>query len=134
MYKKLSDIDFKYFIGQRVTEVNTDKKQPLGFSFENGNLTVECPWRLRVSRDVVVGYSDCLLAPGEYSHKNVEKILMGKSISNIWHYEEISDLVVEFEDDIYLEVFHDSSYFEGWQLRGDNGLYLFTLPGGSYSD
>lgn len=134
MYKKLSKIDFHYFIGQKVTEVNTEKNQPLGMSFERGDLTIECPWRLRVSAEVAIGYSDCLQAPGEYSHKNVEKFLIGKSITNILHYEEISDLVVEFEGSIYLELFHDSNYFEGWQLRGDNGFYVFTLPGGSYSD
>ncbi|MFC7686448.1 hypothetical protein [Ureibacillus sp. GCM10028918] len=134
MNKKLSKLDFNYFIGQKVTEVNTQKKHPFLMSFEWGGLTVECPWRLRVSNEVAIGYSDCLQAPGEYSHKNVRNILMGKRITNIFHYEEISDLVVEFEESIYLELFHDSNYFEGWQLRGDNGFYVFSLPGGSYSD
>ncbi|QCR31178.1 DUF6188 family protein [Lysinibacillus sp. SGAir0095] len=134
MYKTLSKLDFQYFIGQEVTEVNTEKNYPFGVSFERGVLTIECPWRLRVSSEVAIGYSDCLQAPGQYSHKDVEKILMGKRITNIFHYEEISDLVVEFEGKIYLELFHDSNYFEGWQLRGENGMYVFTLPGGAYSD
>ncbi|MDI7741172.1 hypothetical protein QMK38_04080 [Lysinibacillus fusiformis] len=134
MKQKTSHIDFTYFIGQKAIEINTEKNSPFGVSFEQGNLTVECPWRIRVSREVAIGYSDCLQAPGQYSYKNVEKILLGKRITEIFHYEGISDLVVEFEGDIYLEVFHDSNYFEGWQLRGDNGLFLFTLPGGSYSD
>ncbi|MDN4494357.1 DUF6188 family protein [Ureibacillus aquaedulcis] len=134
MDKKLSKLDFSYFIDQKLTEVNAEKNYPFGISFEWGDLNVECPWRLRVSSEVAIGQSDYLQAPGEYSHKNVEKILMGKRITKIYHYEEISDLVVEFEDSIYLELFHDSNYFEGWQLRGDNGFYVFTLPGGSYSD
>ncbi|MFF3102583.1 hypothetical protein [Viridibacillus arvi] len=55
-------------------------------------------------------------------------------IMNILHFEVISDLVVEFEGNFDLELFHDSNYFEGWQLRGDNGFYFFTLPRGTYSD
>lgn len=134
MYKKLSDVDFNYFIGQQVKEVNTEKDVPLGMSLETAGLIIECPWRIRVAMEVTIGYSDCIHSPGEYSHKTVEKILMGKRVVNIFHFEEISDLVVEFEDGITLELFHDSNYFEGWQLRGDNGFYLFSLPGGSYSD
>lgn len=133
MYKKLSNVDFKYFIGQKVTEVNTEKNLPLGMTFDTAGLIIECPWRLQVSNEVVIGYSDCIQASDRYSHKSVENILLGKRIMNIQHFEGISDLVVEFEGSIYLELFHDSSYFEGWQLSGENGFYLFTLPGGNYS-
>lgn len=134
MYKKLSNIDFKYFIGQKVTEVNTEKDAPLGMTFDTSGLIIECPWRLLGSKEIVIGYSDCINSPDRYSHKNVKKILMEKKIVNILHFENISDLVVEFEGNIYLELFHDSTYFEGWQLSADNGFYLFTLPGGTYSN
>ncbi|MEK5207280.1 DUF6188 family protein [Psychrobacillus sp. FSL H8-0510] len=133
MYKKLSNLDFKYFIGQKVTEVNTEKNLPLGMTFDTAGLIIECPWRLQVSNEVVIGYTDCIQASDRYSHKSVESILLGKRILNILHFEGISDLVVEFEGSIYLELFHDSNYFEGWQLSGENGFYLFTLPGGTYS-
>ena len=133
MYKKLSNIDFKYFIGQKVTEVNTEKNLPLGMTFDTAGLIIECPWRVQVSNEVVIGYTDCIQASDRYSHKSVESILLGKRILNILHFVGISDLVVEFEGSIYLELFHDSNYFEGWQLSGENGFYLFTLPGGTYS-
>ena len=134
MYKKLSNIDFKYFIGQKVTEVTTEKDEPLGMTFDRAGLIIECPWRLQVSKEIVIGYSDCIHSPDRFSHKNVKKILTEKKIVNILHFENISDLVVEFEGNIYLELFHDSTYFEGWQLSGENGFYLFTLPGGTYSN
>lgn len=133
MYRKLSNVDFKYFIGQKVIEVNTEKNLPLGMAFETAGLIIECPWRVQIANKITIGYSDCIHSLEKYSHKNVEKVLIGKRIMNILHFEEISDLVVEFEGSIYLELFHDSNYFEGWQLRGDNGFYLFSLPGGSYS-
>lgn len=134
MYRKLSNIDFKYFIGQKVTEVNTEENLPLGMAFETAGLIIECPWRLQVANEIVIGYSDCHQSPERYSHKDVEKILMGNRIMNILHFEEIADLIVEFEGSIYLELFHDSNYFEGWQLQGDNGFYLVSLPGGSFTD
>ena len=132
MYKKLSNIDFKYFIGQKVTEVNTEKNVPLGMTFDSAGLIIECPWRLLVSNEINIGYTDCIQSSDKFSHKNVKGILKEKKIVNILHFENISDLVVEFEGNIYLELFHDSTYFEGWTLSGDNGFYLFTLPGGTY--
>ncbi|MEK9198443.1 hypothetical protein ACH0B5_11865 [Ureibacillus sp. 179-F W5.1 NHS] len=134
MYKKLSTIDFHYFIGQKITEVNTEKNVPFGMEFESGSLIIECPWRILTSNEVVIGYSDCLQSPDQYSYKEVEKILTGKRIVNIFHFEHISDLVLEAEGNIYVELFHDSNYFEGWQLRGDNEFYLVSLPGGSYAE
>ncbi|WP_255301637.1 hypothetical protein [Bacillus sp. AFS040349] len=93
MYRKQSDIDFRYFFGQKVTDVNTEKNLPLGVAFENAGLIIECPWRLQVSNEIVIGYSDCIQAPDKYTHKNVKTILMGKKIMNILHFEEVSDLV-----------------------------------------
>jgi hypothetical protein len=55
MYKKLSNIDFKYFIGQKVTEVTTEKDAPLGMTFDTAGLIIECPWRLLVSKEIVIG-------------------------------------------------------------------------------
>lgn len=133
MYRKTSDIDFGLFIGQKVTAVNTERNLPLGVTFERGTSIIECPWRLQIANEIVVGYSDCLSAPERFSHKDVEKVLMGKRIVNILLFEEIADLIIEFEGDIYLEMFHDSNYFEGWQVQGDDGFHLFSLPGGSYT-
>jgi hypothetical protein len=64
----------------------------------------------------------------------VEKTLMGKKIANMLHFKIGSNLVVEFARNIYLDLFHDSNYFGGGQLRGDNGVYLVSLPGSSYSE
>lgn len=134
MYRKPSNIDFNFFVGQKVIEVNTEENLPLGMTFEMSALIIECPWRIQVVNEVLMGYSDCLHSPERYSHKDVEKILIGKRIRNIFHFEKISDLIIEFEGNLYLELFHDSNYFEGWQLQGDNGLYLVSLPGGSFTE
>jgi hypothetical protein len=127
---KKSKINFNYFIGQAVTEVNTETELPLGMSFETGGLIVECPWRLRRGKEIIIGTSDCVNAPDKFSYKTIELALMEKKIVNITFYEEFALLLIEFDDNVSLDLFHDSSYFEGWQLRGDNGFDLLSLPGG----
>ena len=131
MCRKLSSIDFSLFIGQTVVEVNTDKNIAFGMTFESSYLTIECPWRIRASNEVLLGYSDIIHSKGKFTHKHAEKILLGKRIINMVHFEEVADLIVEFEDNIYVELYHDSTYFEGWQLGADNGFLLVSLPGGA---
>ncbi|WP_240468662.1 hypothetical protein [Gracilibacillus sp. YIM 98692] len=127
---KKSDIDFSYFIGQLVTEVNTEVDLPLGMGFDQGGLIVECPWRIRREKEIIIGASDCVHAPNKYSHKNVKQLLLEKKITDISFYEEFSLLVIEFDESIFLDLFHESNYFEGWQLNGYEGFDLISLPGG----
>ncbi|QOV11952.1 hypothetical protein [Viridibacillus arvi] len=56
-------------------------------AFETAGLIIEFPWRLQVSNEIVIGYSDCVLTPEIYSHKIVDKILMVTRIMNILHFE-----------------------------------------------
>lgn len=127
--EKLSEMDFSYFIGQFVTEVNTEENLPLGIIFEKGSLMVECPWRIRKGSEIILGETDCISEPQKFSHKNVKKLLVSKKILNIAFYEHLL-FVIEFEDNLTFDLFHASSYFEGWSLKGDDGLDVFTLPGG----
>ncbi|MEI5907081.1 hypothetical protein WAK64_08425 [Bacillus spongiae] len=130
---KISDINFSYFIGQKVNEVNTDESHPFGIRFEGGGLIVECPWRIRRGNSILIGTSDCKYAPEKFSHHTVEKLLKKKAIEAITFYEEFSIFIIKFEENVSLEMFHDSSYFEGWQLTGDNNFDLISLPGGNIS-
>ncbi|WP_442789410.1 DUF6188 family protein [Paenibacillus sp. FSL H8-457] len=49
------------------------------------------------------------------------------------HYEEISDLTVVFDTEVILDLFHDSSWYEGWQLQGPGQFLVVSTPGGGYS-
>jgi hypothetical protein len=129
---KESDIDFSFFIGQQVTDVNTESNLPLGIIFECGWLMIECPWRLR-SNDIIVGKTDCREVPERYSHQSVKDVLVGKRIARIFHDAETSDLSIHFDVGLTLDLFHDSSFFEGWQLQGNNDFLLVSTPGGKYS-
>ncbi|MGP7819779.1 hypothetical protein [Niallia sp. 01092] len=134
MFRKWSNIDFTDFNGQKVVEVKSEVGLKLGVLFEKGILIIECPWRLLSSNQIAVGYSDCIKSSSTLSYKTLEKHIKGKKIISIQHYENISDLVVEFENNIILELFHDSSYYEGWQLKGANEFLLVSLPGGAYAE
>jgi hypothetical protein len=125
-------MDFGYFIGQVVIDVNTEENLPLGIVFEKGSLIVECPWRLRKNKEILIGETDCISEPKKFSHKTVKKLLQSKKILNISFIEELV-FNIEFEENLKFEVFHASNYFEGWNLQGDNGFNLFSLPGGELS-
>ncbi|MGV3263418.1 hypothetical protein AADC60_15765 [Cytobacillus pseudoceanisediminis] len=130
--ENLSKIDFSYFAGQIVTDVSTEENQTLHITFEKGNLMVECPWRIRKGKEIILGETDCIYEPKKFSRKNVKELLLSKKILNISFYEQLI-LIIEFEDNFNFELFHTSSYFEGWTLQGDEGFDLFTLPGGEVS-
>ncbi len=122
-------IDFSYFIGQVVTDVKTEENQPLGIIFERGSLIVECPWRIKKGNEIILGETDCISEPKKFSYKNVKKLLVSKKILGISFFEQLL-FIIEFEDNLTFELFHASSYFEGWTIQGDDGFDVFTLPGG----
>ncbi|MED3575209.1 hypothetical protein [Cytobacillus praedii] len=68
-------MDFRFFIGQVVTDVNTEENLPLGIVFEKGSLIFECPWRLRKNKNILIGETDCISDPKKFSYKTVKTIL-----------------------------------------------------------
>ncbi|WP_198158880.1 hypothetical protein [Robertmurraya korlensis] len=73
--ESLSKIDFSYFAGQVVTDVNTEENQTLVITFEKGYLMVECPWRIRKGKEIILGETDCIIsAPKKFSRKNIKKL------------------------------------------------------------
>ena len=131
MTKKRSNIDFSQFLTQKITEIN--RMYPIVI-FEDGFLTIECAWRLRKGSTVIVGYAETeVIEKRDKAYEIFEQALLNNHIKDIVHYEEISDLSITFDNDFCLDLFHDSSLYEGWQLSGKKGFILVSLPGGSYS-
>ncbi|QCJ45349.1 hypothetical protein FAY30_23380 [Bacillus sp. S3] len=93
---------------------------------------IECPWRLRKKKEILIGETDCISEPKKFSHKTVKNLLLSRKILNISLIEELI-FTIEFEDNLKFELFHASNYFEGWNLQGNNGFNLFSLPGGEVS-
>ncbi|WP_442603114.1 DUF6188 family protein [Paenibacillus sp. KN14-4R] len=131
MNRPKSDINFSSFKGQRINEIN--RMYPI-LIFDIGHLTIECPWRLRNENRILVGEPETKIENRKkQAYLDFEKHILNNSIVEIIHYEDISDLVIIFENDVILELFHDSSWYEGWQLQGSGNFLVVSTPGGQYS-
>lgn len=124
MYEQVLD----NFIGRTVVEIND--MIPI-LIFEKGLLTVECSWRVRDDKFILVGCS-------EYNHekthldsyKNLSNTLLGKNIIKITYIPPVSDLIIQFNNGTILELFSDSNIFESWTLDdGDKTLLISATAG-----
>ncbi|MBN6188694.1 hypothetical protein JQN58_17715 [Aneurinibacillus sp. BA2021] len=70
--------------------------------------------------------------PTESIYGNLKSQLIGKEVKSIFHLKATSDLIIEFTDKMWLELFLHSSYYEGWQLEGEGNFSVIAMPGGSY--
>jgi hypothetical protein len=118
---KLSEIEFSPFLGQKVTEVILVGKELINLKFENGNVNVECSWRLRNQNGLIIGYSE---KSGIDLLSILKKNLLEISITNIYHFEPTEDMIIEFDNKLFLDLFVDSASFEQYQLYQGEKLFL----------
>lgn len=116
-----SDVDFSTFFGQKVTEVTLVGAELINVEFENGNLNVECPWRLRNRDGILVGSTE---QRGIGFLSTLKKHLLEIPITSIYYFEPTEDLVIEFNKELYLDLFADSTSFEQYQLYEGERLFL----------
>ncbi len=121
------------FIGKRVVAI--DELCPVVYFEGNAFLTIECCWRLRANSSILVGYVEYKSeTTHDDTHKELEKLIMGKRIKKIIMGSFVSDLFIEFEDSLYFELYNDSSIYESWSLTNENNHQIIALPGGGYSE
>jgi hypothetical protein len=78
MIRPRSDLNFLSLLGQKVTEVN--RMYPI-LIFEDGSLTIECPWRLRSGNRIIVGEPESQIEDKkEQAYKEFEKQLINNAI------------------------------------------------------
>ncbi|WP_113030900.1 hypothetical protein [Paenibacillus contaminans] len=116
-----NDIDFSVFKGQKVEEVLPIGQELVNIKFSNGSLNIECSWRLRNACSILVGYSE---RNEDAPSSKLKNHIQSKIISGVFHYLPTEDLTVEFENDVYLDLFADSSVFEQYQLYMGDNLFL----------
>lgn len=97
-------------------------KHEFSWSFRFGDdctLSVECPWRCVTNSLIVVSSGDHEQTYGLSEPVNAELIasslLSGKTIIRA-NGASTGDLTVDFEGDVRLEVFNDSSGYESWMV------------------
>ncbi|WP_019155179.1 hypothetical protein [Robertmurraya massiliosenegalensis] len=125
-HTKISSITFQEFIGQKITAIETDVH--LTILFEKGALTIECPWRIRNADVILLGETDVNSNQREW--KSVKELLVGKTIEDVQLLEQCPLLIVQCGE-FFLDVFHASSFFDGWTLSDEDEFYIFSMHGGS---
>lgn len=125
----MNKISFERFIGKKVVEIN--HMYPLLIFDGEESVTVECSWRLRNEKTILVGSSE--YKSQETHQKAKEKLsnlLLGQRINVITITSTMSDLNIQFCNGVLLELFSDSNIYESWTLSDGKDFTLISLPGG----
>ena len=130
-------MSIEWLTGTTCTRVYENYPQNFTFEFGEGILAVDCPWRVieggrlrRTSEDHGQQYG--LTAPLN-AYAEAEKLLVGRRVMASRLREGTSDLVLEFEGDILLEVIAVSSGYEPWNFTAP-GVHLIAIGGGGFAD
>lgn len=127
----MREISFEKFIGRRIVEIN--EMYPILCFSDDAFLTIECSWRLRNDSSILVGCSEYDPETTHIeAHRKLLTLLINKEIKIIRYEPPVSDLFIEFEGNLYLELFSDSSIYESWTLSDGKNFDLISLPGGDY--
>jgi hypothetical protein len=109
------------------------------FDFGDGyGLQVASPWRMLVHGAISLGPRDHLQQFGLSRAINVEvavwDLVRDRIVREASAAVGSADLVIDFGDGIRLEVFNDSSGYEGWILNAPDGRVLVAQGGGNLAE
>jgi len=90
MNRVKSDVDFSFFVNQKIKMILLDDNCPLTVCFPNGRLVVECSWRISSDKGILYGSTDIV----DLGLKKLKKLLEKKVVVNIYHYQHVSDLII----------------------------------------
>jgi hypothetical protein len=111
------------------------REHDLLFSFTTGaRLRVACPWRIVSDGRISFAESDDgqffgLPAPIDGAAKSKE-LLLGKAIEQIAIRADAADLTITFRSAVSLEIWNNSSGYEGWELHDARGFHVVAMGGG----
>lgn len=105
---------------------------------ENTFFNVEAPWRIIVDGRVQIARCDHRQQFGLPEQVDVERegtaLLRGRRIVRVVLAHDTADVSVFFEGDRRLDVFNESSGYEGWQLKGHDGRLVVAMGGGRIAE
>jgi len=130
-------VGFPSLKGQRVSKVVANAHS-WTIQFSDGTtLTIECPWRIVANSAIAFGYKDHNQQFGLTEPINgvarAESLLRSSDISNACVDDETGDLTILCSDGVRLELFNDSSGYEGWQMNCSDGSEFIGMGGGAIS-
>lgn len=106
------------------------------FDFEGRlGLNIQCPWRIVNDHGLTLGSEDDgqqfgLPAPVD-GRAMALQLLAATALKRVLFTEKTGDVIFEFESGIRLEVFNNSSGYEGWNCHTSSGLGVIGLGGGT---
>ena len=121
--------------GLRCTGVELYALSSWSFDFEGQfGLNVQCPWRIINEHGLALGSEDDgqkfgLPAPVDGAAVATQ-LLSRSALRNIIFTEKTGDVAFEFESGVRLEVFNNSSGYEGWNCGMPSGLQVIGMGGG----
>jgi hypothetical protein len=127
----------EWLSGTTCTGVYEAYPQNFTFEFGAGALAVDCLWRVikqgrlwRTSEDHGQYFGST--APLD-AFLEAESLLRGRRVTASRFREGTSDLILEFEGDVQLEVIANSSGYEPWNFTAP-GIHVVGLGGGGLAD
>ncbi|SKA92660.1 hypothetical protein [Sporosarcina newyorkensis] len=126
-YSEKSKYTFSTLLGQRILDVDVQAAPRFIVQFENGRLMIECAWRIRNTETILFGHAD--MDVNGMSWKDLQDLLINKTIQDVQLWENCPFLMVQL-DDLFIDVFHSSTLFEGWSITEDGDHYLLSDHGG----
>jgi hypothetical protein len=120
--------------GSSVVSVEHDAEDSWRLNFEAAGLNIQCPWRLVSNGAVVLGGSDHgqkfgLPQPVDVTVETL-RLLNGQIVESARIDEATADLCLTFAGNIRVDVFNDSSGYEGWTFADQRGTWLVAQGGG----
>jgi hypothetical protein len=126
--------DLSWMLGLRYQELVREAFS-WHFAFGPGaSLVAECPWRIIANGGIALGSVDDeqqfgLPAPID-APVVAGELLRGRQVTGVQVAPASSDLVLQFDDERRLELFNNSSGYEGWTLSGPDGKRFIAQGGG----
>jgi hypothetical protein len=122
--------------GALCTGVELYARHCWSFDFEGRlRLNVQCPWRIVSDSGIALGSEDDSQYFGLPSPVNggavALHLLAATALKQVLITEKTGDVVFEFESGIRLEVFNNSSGYEGWNCGTSSGFEVIGMGGGT---
>jgi hypothetical protein len=120
--------------GKCLQSVDIPAQGVWSFSFGDSGLTITSPWRICASGTIAIsGYDHQqkfgLPEPLD-SAKEAFGLVSKSAVRQVKIDSETADLEIEFENGHRLQVFHESSGHEGWNIASKKGVMIVAMGGG----
>jgi hypothetical protein len=120
--------------GSTVTALDRAAEDAWRLDFEAAGLNIGCAWRLVSGKSIVLAGSDHgqkfgLPQPVDVCSEAL-RLISGTPVESVRIDEITADLSITFSGDMRLDLFNDSSGYEGWTFTDSSGLMLVAQGGG----